>query len=220
MDYNHILRTTEYYVQNELAGDSSGHEWGHIQRVRGLALRIHNAEGGDRQIVELASLLHDIRDWKLNGGDILAGPRVATEFLSGLEVQETMVSHVADIITNLSYKGACVANTITTLEGKIVQDADRLDAMGAIGIARLFMYAGHRGICMHNPEVQPVMHETAEDYCREKWTGISHFYEKLLLLKDRMNTNTGRVIATERHTFVANYLQQFLKEWDYAMPQR
>jgi uncharacterized protein len=214
MNNKETIQKTEAFVKEKLSGEGTGHDWWHIDRVRKNALVIGKKEKVDLFVVELGALLHDIADYKFHGGDETVGPKVARKWLTNLGVDTKIVNHIADIVANISYKGAKVANKISTLEGKVVQDADRLDAMGAIGIARCFAYNGHVGNEIYNPDITPVMHKTAEEYKKFKGTAINHFYEKLLLLKDRMNTQTAQTIAEQRHTYMENFLEQFLAEWD------
>ena len=164
--------------------------------------------------MELAALLHDIADWKFNDGDESAGPRQAAAWLNKNGVDPGLVDEVCEIISTLSYKGAGVATPMRTIEGKIVQDADRLDAIGAVGIARTFAYGGYKNRLMYHPEEAPVMHESFEHYKNNKGHTINHFHEKLLLLKDRMNTESAKNLAEQRHLFMENYLDRFHKEWD------
>jgi uncharacterized protein len=209
-----IIQQTADHVRGLLAGDSSGHDWLHIERVRRTALAIGREEGADLVVVELAALLHDVADWKFEGGDHTAGPREAGRWLAGLGVNPTVTDHVCQIIAGLSFKGAGVATPMATLEGQIVQDADRLDALGAIGVARAFAYGGHKGQPIYDPATSPQPHASFDEYKRGGGSTINHFYEKLLLLKDRMNTATGRRLAAERHQFLERYLEQFFAEWD------
>jgi uncharacterized protein len=213
LDAQKILNQTADHVRGLLAGDSSGHDWFHIERVRNTALTIAREERADLFLVELAALLHDVADWKFAGGDHQAGPRAAKQWMESIGVQPAVVGHVCDIIAGLSFKGAGVATPMRSLEGKIVQDADRLDALGAIGIARTFAYGGHKGQAMYDPAIQPQMHASFEAYKNNVGTTINHFYEKLLLLQDRMNTSAGKRLAAERHVYMERYLEQFLAEW-------
>jgi len=208
-----ILNQTAEHVRNLLSGDSSGHDWFHIERVRNTALTIAREEGADLFLVELAALLHDVADWKFAGGDHEAGPRAARQWMESIGVQPAVVEQVCEIIAGLSFKGAGVATPMPSLAGQIVQDADRLDALGAIGIARTFAYGGHKGQTMHDPGMPPQMHASFEAYKNNVGTTINHFYEKLLLLKDRMNTSAGKRLAAERHDYMERYLEQFLAEW-------
>jgi uncharacterized protein len=178
-----------------------------------MAQRIGRAENADLLIIELAALLHDIADWKLHDGDMSVGPTRAKEWLDSLGLVPGIVDHVCQIIANISFKGAAVEQPPLSLEGKVAQDADRLDAMGAIGIARAFAYGGAKGRAIYDPAVQPTEHRTAESYLKGGTT-INHFCEKLLLLKDRMNTATGRAMADERHRFMKDYLRRFYEEWE------
>jgi uncharacterized protein len=164
-------------------------------------------------IVELAALLHDIADWKFAAGDDNAGPNDARTWLETLNVDERTIVHICEIIKDLSFKGAGVKSAMKTGEGMVVQDADRLDALGAIGIARAFAYGGHKGSELHNPDVRPVSHASFEEYKKGRGTTINHFYEKLLLLKDLMNTKTGKQMANQRHAFMEEFLKNFYNEW-------
>jgi uncharacterized protein len=209
-----IITETEAHVRGLMAGDSSGHDWFHIDRVRRTALAIGREEGADLTVVELAALLHDVADWKFAGGDHTAGPRAAREWLVSRKVDAPLIDHVCQIIASLSFKGAGVPTPMATLEGHVVQDADRLDALGAIGIARTFAYGGHKGQAMHDPEIAPQMHASFDAYKQGGGTTINHFYEKLLLLAARMNTLTGQRLAAARQHYMKRFLEQFLAEWD------
>jgi len=165
-------------------------------------------------VVELAALLHDIADWKFNDGNEDIGPQLAREWLESLNVEETKISKVCEIIQDISFKGSGVITKMTTIEGMIVQDADRLDAMGAIGIGRAFAYGGSKGREMYNPELKPEKHDTFEQYKKSQGSSINHFYEKLLLLKELMNTNTAKKIAEKRHTVMLDFLDEFFHEWE------
>lgn len=209
-----LIERAAAHVHAAMSGESSGHDWWHIERVWKLARRIGEAEGADLEVVELAALLHDLGDHKFHGGDLTVAPRVASEWLREAGADETLIAHVAEIIGTLSFKGAGVQTPMRTLEGQVVQDADRLDAIGAIGIARTFAYGGWKGQEMHDPTQPPAPHDSFEAYQRGRTTTINHFYEKLLLLKDRMNTPTARQIAEARHAYMEGFLQQFYAEWD------
>jgi uncharacterized protein len=202
------------YVRQTLQGDSSGHDWWHVWRVWQTSIRIGRIEGADLLVVQLAALLHDIADWKFHGGDETAGPRVAREWMAQQRVAAQTIDHVCDIIAHLSFKGAGVASQMTTLEGQVVQDADRLDAVGAVGIGRAFAYGGHAGRPMYDPAILPEQHATFEAYKKNSGPTINHFYEKLLLLKDRMNTATARQLAADRHAFMEEFLRRFYDEWN------
>lgn len=214
MDSKKLIEKTRLYVEKELADDGSGHDWWHVYRVWSIAKKIAQKENADQTIVELAALLHDIADWKFNDGDESAGPRQVAAWLNKNGVDPGLVDKVCEIISTLSYKGAGVATPMRTIEGKIVQDADRLDAIGAVGIARTFAYGGNKNRLMYHPEEAPVMHESFERYKNNKGHTINHFHEKLLLLKDRMNTESAKNLAEQRHLFMENYLDRFHKEWD------
>lgn len=214
MDKNEILKKTEEFVRKQMESESSGHDWWHIYRVWKTAIHIGKEEKADLFIVELAALLHDIADHKFHGGDLTVGPRVAGEWLEGLSVDKEVIANVCEIIKDISFKGAGVETPMRTQEGMVVQDADRLDAIGAIGIARAFAYGGYKGLEIYNPDIKPAEHETFEQYKNNKGPSINHFYEKLLLLKDLMNTKTAKKIAEERHQFMEQYLDRFYKEWE------
>ena len=214
MDKKQIILKTADYVKEKLGGEGSGHDWWHIYRVWETAVKIAAREKADRFIVELAALLHDIADWKFNDGDAKAGSRKAREWLMSLNVDEAAIQHVCQIIDDISFKGAGVKTAMKTAEGSIVQDADRLDAIGAIGIARAFAYGGYKERELYNPEIKPEFHNSFEQYKNSKGPTINHFHEKLLLLKDLMNTGTAKKIAEDRHRYMENYLQRFYDEWE------
>lgn len=209
-----ILAKTESYVKETLAGDGTGHDWWHIQRVVAMAKRIAAEEKqGDPFIIELAALLHDIADWKFHNGDEYAGERRSREWLTSLHADTTIIDHVCEIVRTISYKGGTNSTPIATVEGRIVQDADRLDALGAIGIARTFAYGGWKGRPIYDPEESAAGPVSFEEYKTHTTSSVHHFYEKLLLLKDRMNTKAAKRIAARRHTFLETFLAQFLSEW-------
>ena len=214
MSSSEWIERTADHVKTALSHEGSGHDWWHVYRVWRMAKRIGQAEGADLLVVEPAALLHDIADWKSHGGDSMVGPRMAREWLVSLGVHISVVEHVCQIVADISFKGAGVEQPVLSLEGKVVQDADRLDAMGAIGIARAFSYGGAKGQLILDPAVKPIEHRTAEAFLGSGGTTINHFYEKLLLLKDRMNTATGRAMAERRHRFMEDYLKRFYEEWE------
>lgn len=214
MNQNEIISAVAEDVKTILAKDSSGHDWWHVYRAWNMAKQIGAVESADLFVVELAAVLHDVADWKFHDGDDTVGPKKAREVLEKYQVDESVIEHVCEIIADMSFKGAGVETPMPTLEGKIVQDADRLDAIGAIGIARTFAYGGHKSKPMHDPKSKPVMHTSKEDYFKNNVSTINHFYEKLLLLKDRMNTITAKQIAQERHAFMEQFLDQFFREWE------
>jgi len=214
MNKDSIIKSTSDYVRETLQGEGSGHDWWHVWRVWKLAVDIGEKENADLFVVQLAALLHDIVDWKSQGGDEFPGPRAAGEWLSGLGVDQRVIDQVCEIVRDVSFKGAGVKSKMKTREGMVVQDADRLDAMGAIGIARAFAYGGHKGREIHNPQIKPEKHKTFEQYKKSRGPTINHFYEKLLLLKDLMNTQTAKKMASGRHEFMKEYLNRFFKEWE------
>lgn len=209
-----IIQRVAAEVRSRMEGEGSGHDWWHIQRVWTMAKRIGEEEGANMEVVELAALCHDIADWKFRDGDEEAGPRETRALLESMGAAEETIAAACEIVATLSFKGAGVATGMTTIEGKCVQDADRIDALGAIGIARAFAYGGHASREMHNPERAPEMHQTKEAYKTAKGTTINHFHEKLLLLKDRMNTVTGKKLAEGRHAYMEQFLAQFGAEWE------
>ncbi|MDY0167618.1 MAG: HD domain-containing protein [Thermoguttaceae bacterium] len=208
-----LIERTANHVREVLSEDGTGHDWWHVFRVWRMAQRIGQAEQADLLVVKLAALLHDIADWKLHEGDSQVGPRMARDWLDSLDVDPRVSDQVCRIIADISFKGAGVEQPQLSLEGQVVQDADRLDAIGAIGIARAFAYGGAKGRLLYNPAIAPVEHRTAEAYLKSNGTTINHFHEKLLLLKDRMNTATGKAVAEQRHQFMESYLQRFMEEW-------
>lgn len=214
MTHKEIINNTRQFVEKSLSGAEGGHDWWHIYRVWKLAVNIAAAEKADLLVVELAALLHDIADAKFHDGDETKGPRIAGEFLQSLNVDEQVIDHVSKIISNISFKGGQVARTFSSAELSVVQDADRLDAMGAIGIARTFNYGGFRNREIYNPGIPPVAGMDKETYRLSQAPTINHFYEKLLLLKDLMNTGTGKRMAERRHDFMLAYLDEFFREWE------
>ena len=214
MDEKEVVTNTEAFVRKTLEGEGTGHDWWHIHRVRNTALELAREEQADLFVVELAALLHDIADWKFHGGDDKIAAKKTREWLESQGVNQETIAHVCDIVDNISFKGAGVGNKINTTEGKIVQDADRLDALGAIGIARAFAYGGSKSRPLYDPEQQATMHQSFDEYKKGASSTVHHFYEKLLLLKDRMNTEAGKKRAATRHAFIERYLQQFHAEWD------
>lgn len=208
-----LIEKTRDHVESVFSDDASGHDWWHIYRVWNTAKKLAEIEPADRVIVELGALLHDIGDWKFHDGDGSIGPARAKQWLEQISAEPHVVEAVSEIVATLSFKGAGVPTPMRTLEGKIVQDADRLDAIGAIGIARAFAYGGHARRLIFHPQQPPVMHDNFTQYKKNHGHTINHFHEKLLLLKDRMNTAAGKELAEERHRFMEIYLQQFAREW-------
>ncbi len=209
-----LINVTIKFVKQELKNAEGGHDWFHIQRVYKNSLLIANCEDCDILVVKLAALLHDIADSKFHNGDETVGPKKARLFLESENVSENTIVHVINIIENISFKGGNTIKNFHSLELDIVQDADRLDAIGAIGIARTFNYGGFKNRSLYNPDIAPNLHMSKEEYKNSETPTINHFYEKLLLLKDKMNTKTGKEIATERHRFMESFLSQFYAEWD------
>ena len=209
-----IIALTEIFVKHTLENAEGGHDWWHILRVWNNAKNIANTEGGDGFVIELAALLHDIADAKFHGGDEEIGPQKARHFLESLSVDEAVIEHVESIIRHISFKGGNFAATFSSPELAVVQDADRLDALGAIGIARTFNYGGFKNRVLYDPSVPPVLAMSKAEYKNNSAPTINHFYEKLLLLKDRMNTETGRKMAAQRHEYMEQFLAQFYLEWE------
>ncbi|MDV7186302.1 HD domain-containing protein [Lutibacter sp. TH_r2] len=214
MDKNQIITNTEAFVKQTLKNAEGGHDWFHILRVWNNAKLISKNEQVDTFIVELGALLHDIADSKFYNGDETVGPKVARMFLQKQGVSEDIIIHIENIITNISFKGGNFKQTFTSPELDVLQDADRLDAIGAIGIARCFNYGGFKNRPLYNPEIPPNLNMTKEEYKKSEAPTINHFYEKLLLLKDKMNTKTGQQIAADRHIYMETFLQQFYNEWN------
>lgn len=214
MDHDQIIAETIQFVKDTLAGAEAGHDWFHIERVYKSALAINKQEQGDLLTVSLAALLHDIADSKFNNGDEEIGPQVAGEFMGRLHLDPILIDQVQQIIRNLSYKASLGKIDFESKELDIVQDADRLDAIGAIGIARAFTYGGYKNRVLYDPEIPAEVNISKEAYKNSTAPTINHFYEKLLLLKDLMRTNAGKAIAAQRHAFMLSYLEQFYGEWE------
>lgn len=209
-----IIDQTINFVQKTLANAETGHDWFHIERVYKTAQTINAIEKGNVLIVALAALLHDIADSKFHNGDEEIGPKKAGEFLTGIGVDKDVIYQVQEIIRNLSYKASFGKITYASKELDVVQDADRLDAIGAIGIARAFTYGGYKNRVLYDPSILPNLQMSKEEYKNTTAPTINHFYEKLLLLKDLMKTSTGRAMAAQRHQFMLTYLDQFYGEWE------
>ena len=207
-----IIELTKDFVKKTLQNAEGGHDWFHIERVYINALQIAKHEEVNLLIVQLAALLHDIADSKFHNGDESIGPIIAKEFLKSHNIDSEVIDHVVQIIKNISFKGGNFKQNFKSIELDVVQDADRLDAIGAIGIARCFAYGGFKNREIYNPEVPPNLNMTKEEYKNSTAPSINHFYEKLFLLKDRMNTVTGKKIALERHEFMELYVNQLFKE--------
>ena len=214
MSNENSINKTILFVKSKLENAEGGHDWFHIERVFKNSVAIANNEVCDVDVVKLGALLHDIADSKFHNGDETIGPKIAREFLESENVDKATIDHVIAIIENISFKGGNIIAKFSSKELDIVQDADRLDAMGAIGIARTFNYGGFKNRPLYNPKIAPNLHMSKEEYKNSDAPTINHFYEKLLLLKDKMNTETGKQIAQERHQFMMSFLSQFYAEWD------
>jgi uncharacterized protein len=213
-DREAIRDRAEAFVRGRMQGDGSGHDWWHVHRVRRTALHLALVEGADPYVVELAALLHDVWDHKLHHGDAGVAPREVRRWLEEAGADKPTVGHVCEIVAGVSFRGAGVPTPMRTLEGAVVQDADRLDAIGAVGIGRAFAFGGSRGRPLHDPETMPEPHATFEAYSGSAGGTIHHFHEKLLLLRDRMNTRAARRVAEGRHAFMEAYLRRFHAEWE------
>lgn len=209
-----LINHTIVFVKQTLKNAEGGHDWFHIQRVYNNAIKIAQGENVNVVIVALGALLHDIADSKFFNGDETIGPKMASEFLMSQDCDSAIIEHVVQIIKNISFKGGNHKQSFSSPELDVVQDADRLDALGAIGIARAFNYGGFKNRTLYDPEVEPQLEMTPQQYKASTAPTINHFYEKLLLLKDRMNTKTGKAMAQERHNYMEGFLKQFYAEWD------
>ena len=209
-----IIDKTILFVKDKLQNAEGGHDWFHIERVYKNAISIAETETCDLTVVKLGALLHDITDSKFHDGDEEIGPQKARNYLESQKVSEEIIKHVIQIIENISFKGGNFEKQFTSKELEIVQDADRLDALGAIGIARTFNYGGFKNRSIYNPTIAPKLNMSKEEYKKSDAPTLNHFYEKLLLLKDKMNTETGKKLAQERHRFMELYLSQFYAEWE------
>lgn len=214
MNDDEIISSTIRFVKEKLQGAEGGHDWFHIKRVFNNTKLIAKSENVNILIVSLGALLHDIADSKFHDGDETVGPKIAQEFLKNLGVKNEVITHVINIIENISFKGGNETQQFKSNELDVIQDADRLDAIGAIGIARCFNYGGYKNRVLYDPEIEPNLNMNKEQYKSSTAPTINHFYEKLLLLKERMNTTTGAKIAKERHIFMEQFLKQFYNEWE------
>ena len=213
---NHITLTINF-VKEKLEGAEAGHDWFHIERVWKLSKKIAEKEGGNLEVIELSALLHDIADPKFHNGDETLALKISKDFLEEIQVDAELIEQVLFVIKNISFKNRAEAPENPPLELQIVQDADRLDAIGAIGIARTFNFGGFKNNLMYHPEINPNLGMNKEEYKKSNGTTINHFYEKLLLLKDLMNTETAKKIASERHNFMLQFLDEFYKEWNVEL---
>lgn len=214
MIYPDLINKTILFVKEKLENAEGGHDWFHIERVFKNSVLISKNETCDVTVVKLGALLHDIADSKFHDGDETVGPRIAREFLESENVDQETITHVVNIIENISYKGGNFEKKFSSIELDVVQDADRLDAIGAIGIARAFNYGGFKNRTLYDPKIAPNYGMTKEEYKKNDSPTLNHFYEKLLLLKDKMNTETGKQIAQERHRYMEGFLAQFYAEWE------
>jgi uncharacterized protein len=217
MTNDELINKTAEFVKKKFEKEGSGHDWWHLHRVWQLSRHIAKKEKNvSMPVVELAALLHDIADWKFYGGDEEAGPKAASKWLRKIQVDENTCEQVIYIVRHVSFKGGTNRHIMNTIEGKIVQDADRLDAIGAVGIARVFAFGGSLSRPIHDPDENPKNYDNFEMFKKNltKGSSINHFYEKLLLLKERMNTETGRKMAEHRHKYMEDYLKEFYAEWD------
>jgi len=212
--FNFLIQNTIAFVQHELNDAEGGHDWFHVHRVYKNALLISENENVNKTIVALGALLHDIADSKFHNGDETIGPKKAKAFLQTQAVSQDTVTHIIKIIENVSFKGGNTLKTFHSKELEVLQDADRLDAIGAIGIARTFNYGGFKNRVIYNPLIKPKLEMTPQEYKASDAPTINHFYEKLLKLKDKMNTSSGKKIAQERHVFMESFLEQFYQEWN------
>ena len=213
---NHLTLTINF-VKEKLEGAEAGHDWFHIERVWKLSKKIAEQEGGNLEVIELSALLHDIADPKFHNGDETLALKISKDFLEEIHVNAKLIEQVLFVIKNISFKNRAEAPENPPLELQIVQDADRLDAIGAIGIARTFNFGGFKNNLMYHPEIKPNLGMNKEEYKKSNGTTINHFYEKLLLLKDLMNTETAKKIASERHSFMLQFLDEFYKEWNVEL---
>ena len=216
MTNTELVEATIAFVKETLKGAEGGHDWFHTHRVFVNAKLIADSEDVNLLVVELGALLHDIADAKFHNGDESVGPKMAVDFLKSIRIENEVIDHVEKIIQNISFKNSLDPTTprFNSMELQVVQDADRLDALGAIGIARTFNYGGFKNRELYNPDIPPNLNLTKEEYKKSNAPTINHFYEKLLLLKDKMNTATGRTLAEKRHHFLLDYLEQFYAEWN------
>ncbi len=209
-----VIEATVQFVKDNMQGDGASHDFSHVYRVLQLVKKIAAKEKGDMFVIILGALLHDIADAKFHNGDITIGAKVARKWLESQHLEPEVVEKVSEIVANVSFKGGKNEKPMLTTEGMIVQDADRLDAIGAIGVARAFAYGGFQERVMYDPDIPPQDFASSKEYYASKGTTINHFYEKLLLLKDKMNTKTGKKLAEKRHKYLEEFLEEFLAEWE------
>ena len=215
MELQKIINKTVEYLKENFSGESTGHDWYHIERVWKLSKSIAEKEGEmDLFVVEMGSLLHDIADHKFHNGDETIGPKRAAEYLSQFNISKEQSEKIIKIVEEVSFKGKNVVTNMSSMEGKVVQDADRLDAMGAIGVARTFAFGGSKDRPIYDPIIKPVCHTSFAAYKTSTAPTINHFYEKLLLLKDRLNTETAKIEGERRHAFMESFLTNFYQDWN------
>lgn len=207
-------------VRDKFLNQEGSHDWFHIERVYNLAIHLQEKEGGDKTIIELAALLHDISDHKYNGGDWQAGATTAKDLMVEVGFSSEIADKVAHVILQVSFKGAKVLDDVESIEARIVQDADRLDAIGAIGIARAFSYGGSKNRPLYHPEIEPTLHASKEEYAKSVTHTVNHFYEKLFLLKDLIKTNTGKQLAEQRHQIMQKFIADFYDEWFFSLSKK
>lgn len=216
MNSTEIVSQIKSMIQKQFENESTGHDWFHIERVYNMAAFLQKTEGGDLEIIEIAALLHDVSDHKFNGGSATLGGDIAFEKLINLNYSSIKAEKVREIINQVSFKGANVEHLTSSIEAKIVQDADRLDAIGAIGIARAFAYGGNKERPLYDPSIPPILHDSFDAYKNAKSHTINHFHEKLLLLRSKLNTRTAINIGNERHEFLELFLKNFMNEWNFS----
>ena len=214
MDNKILIERTKAFVKKQLANAEGGHDWFHIERVYNNSLLIAKTEPVNLLVIQLGALLHDIADSKFHNGDETIGPKIAQKFLASENVDIAIIEHVIQIIKNISFKGGNFNAAFASAELNVVQDADRIDAIGAIGIARTFNYGGFKNRALYDPNIPPNLNMTKEEYKKSTAPTINHFYEKLLLLKDKMNTETGKKLAQKRHEYMEQFIEQFYSEWN------
>jgi len=213
-EISEFIALTESKIRKDFENEGTGHDWWHIDRVRNIAVTIAKAENANIREAELGALLHDIADHKAHNNNLKAGPQATEIWLESISAPEDLIKRMSALVSEISFKGAKVDTPVSSLETACVQDADRLDAIGALGIARAFSFGGAHSRLLHHPDFKPTQHESFSAYATDKGPTIAHFYEKLLLLKDRMQTKTGQRMAEQRHQFMEAYLEQFFAEWD------
>jgi uncharacterized protein len=217
---NTSVEKIQKLVKDKFLNQEGSHDWFHIERVYNLSIHLHEKEGGDKLIIELAALLHDISDHKYNGGNWQAGAKVAIEIMMQVGISNEIAEKVAQVISHVSFKGAHVNDEVETVEAKIVQDADRLDAIGAIGIARAFSYGGSKNRPLYDPDIKPILHLSKEEYAKSVSHTVNHFYEKLFLIKDLMKTQSGKELAENRHQLMQNFIANFYEEWFFSSSKK